>query len=119
MGLAALCAAPFATEAARVSPQLSVGPKAAAAAVANPQYSLFTCQVIGLSPGATCYDPYQMRRAYGIDKLIGAGYNGAGHTIVIVDAFGSPDLGFDLGTFTTFYGLPTTDLTIVAPDGTV
>ena len=69
-------------------------------------YSLFSCQVLGLSPSATCYDPYQMRHAYGVDTLINAGFNGAGKTIVIVDAFQSPNMVAELNVFNTFYGLP-------------
>src|SRR5581483_11260383 len=78
---------------------------------------------------ATCYDPYQMRHAYGTDQLISAGYNGKGKTIVIIDAFGDPYfLSSDLGAFDSFYGLPkmngadSTDasaptLSVVTPDG--
>jgi subtilase family serine protease len=85
---------------------------------AGPQYGLFTCQV-GLSsiPGRQCYDPYQMRHAYGVDSLIAAGYDGAGHTIVIVDAFQNPNLVSQVAHFDTFYGLPAINLTQVAPDG--
>ena len=43
-------------------------------------------------PGRQCYDPYQMRHAYQIDSLINAGFDGTGHTIVIVDAFQNPTL---------------------------
>ena len=50
----------------------------------------FHCQ-LGLSVGQ-CYDPYQMRHAYQIDSLIAAGFDGTGHTIVIVDAFQNPNL---------------------------
>jgi subtilase family serine protease len=100
-----------------VSPQSAVGPRAQPANIASPSYGLFTCQVIGRSPDTTCYDPYQMRTAYGLDKLIASGYDGAGHTIVIVDAFQSPTLAHDLGTFTLFYGLPAANLTQIAPDG--
>jgi subtilase family serine protease len=101
-----------------MSPFVAVGPEATPAQTpvnVGPQYSLFTCQV-GLTPYA-CYDPYQMRHAYQIDTVIAAGYNGAGHTIVIVDAFQSPTLVADLTFFSTFYGLPAASLTQVAPDG--
>jgi subtilase family serine protease len=82
---------------------------------AGPQYGLFRCQV-GLSVGQ-CYDPYQMRHAYQIDSLISAGYNGTGHTIVIVDAFQNPNLVSQVAFYNTFYGLPPTSLTQIAPDG--
>lgn len=81
----------------------------------GPQYGIFTCQ-LGLSVGQ-CYDPFQMRHAYGIDSLIGGGFDGTGQTIVIVDAFQSPGLASQAAFYDLFYGLPATNLTIVAPDG--
>jgi subtilase family serine protease len=100
------------------APLLVVGPQADPANVAGPQYGLFTCQV-GLSsiPGRQCYDPYQMRHAYGVDSLIAAGFDGTGHTIVIVDAFQNPNLVSQIATYNAFYGLPATNLTQIAPDG--
>jgi len=83
--------------------------------IGGPQYHIFTCQR-GLSVGQ-CYDPYQMRRAYGVDALIAAGYDGTGHNIVIVDAFQNPNLVSQIATYNTFYGLPSTNLTQIAPDG--
>ena len=44
------------------SPFLKLGPKAIPTA-AGPNYGLFTCQVVGVSPTQTCYDPYQIRHA--------------------------------------------------------
>jgi subtilase family serine protease len=76
---------------------------------------LFGCQV-GLSLGQ-CYDPYQMRHAYGVDSLISNGYDGTGKTIVIIDAFDDPYLVGDLNTFDTYYGLPGANLTQVYPGG--
>lgn len=98
-----------------VNPDLSPA-KSAGTTSAGTNYGLFTCQV-GLSP-VTCYDPYQMRAAYGISSLIGAGNDGTGKTIVIVDAFDDPYLAGDLGYFDGFYGLPAANLTQVYPDGT-
>lgn len=112
-----------------VSPLLKVGPRAIPAAAAGPDYGLFTCQLVGLSPDATCYDPFQMRHAYNIDALINAGFTGRRRTIVIVDAFSDPFLVGDLNDFNTFYGLPSLNglgsppnaslgtFTQVAPDG--
>jgi subtilase family serine protease len=88
------------------SPLLKVGPQALAAGVAGPNYSLFTCQVVNLNPGTTCYDPYQIRHAYSIDTLLNAGFTGRGKTIVIVDAFQSPNIVQQLNFYDTFYGLP-------------
>ena len=83
-----------------------------------PQYGLRTCQVVNF-PGAigSCYDPYQMRRAYQLEGLIGQAFDGTGQTIVIVDAFQNPNLVSQVATYNAYYGLPATDLTIVAPDG--
>jgi len=109
------------------SPFLKVGPKATLADVPGPGYGLFNCQV-GLSVGA-CYDPYQMRHAYNIDTLIKAGFTGKGKTIIIIDAFQSPNIVEQLNTFDTFYGLPSLNglggtpdrklgtFTQIAPDG--
>jgi subtilase family serine protease len=90
-----------------VSPQLERGPRAVKTAVkakAHGGYGIFSCQ-LGQSVGQ-CYDPYQMRHAYGIDSLIADGYTGKGSTILIVDAFQSPNIVSQLNTFDTFYGLP-------------
>jgi subtilase family serine protease len=116
-----------AVAAAGVSPMLEPGPKAVPVAVSGPGYGLFNCQV-GLSVGQ-CYDPYQMRHAYGIDALIADGYTGRGRTITIVDAFQSPNIVAQLNYWDTFYGLPGLNglgnpydsslgtFTQVAPDG--
>jgi len=58
-----------------------------------------------------------MRHAYQVDSLISAGYDGTGHTIVIVDAFQNPNLVSQVAFYNTFYGLPPTNLTQIAPDG--
>src|SRR6202795_4115543 len=110
-----------------VHPSVVRSPDALTETVPGPDYGLFTCQV-GLS-SRTCYDPYQMRRAYSVDKLISAGFNGAGKTIVIVDAFQSPNIVQELNFYNSFYGLPSMNglgapdksglptFTQVAPDG--
>ncbi len=93
-----------------VAPFLVAGPQATPsgtmAGSVGAQYGLFTCQVTGLNPGTTCYDPYQMRAAYGVDSLISQGYAGTGHTIVIIDAFQSPNIVQQLNFYNSFYGLP-------------
>jgi subtilase family serine protease len=70
-----------------------------------------------------------MRHAYQIDSLIAAGYDGTGHTIVIIDAFQSPNIVQQLNYFNTFYGLASLNglgnppnpslgtFTQIAPDG--
>ncbi len=102
-----------------VSPFLEKGPLAESTNVtAAPGYNLRVCQVVGF-PGVvgSCYDPYQMRTAYGVDSLIAAGYDGTGKTIVIVDAFQNPNLVAQVDFYDNYYGLPAIHLTQVAPDG--
>ncbi len=64
-----------------------------------------------------CYTPTDILKAYGVDTLHSAGTTGAGQTIVIVDSYGSPTALSDLQTFSTAFGLPQPDLTIVYPNG--
>jgi subtilase family serine protease len=84
--------------------RMSVDPIVSPAGTVDPGYGLFSCQV-GLSVGA-CYDPYQMRNAYDIAPLIAAGNTGSGRTIIILDAFQSPNIVQQLNTYDSFYGLP-------------
>jgi subtilase family serine protease len=100
------------------SPLLVMGPQAIPSGAATPKYGLFTCQV-GLTPGEACYDPYQIRHAYNVDTLINAGLTGKGKTIVIVDAFQSPNLVSELNTFNGFYGLPSLNGLGGAPDASL
>ncbi len=103
-------------------PLAAIGPRATLSGRPTvpraPGYHIFTCQRgVAAIPGETCYDPYQMRHAYGTDSLIASGYDGTGHTIVIVDAFDDPFLADDLASFDATYGLPTPNFTQVYPDG--
>ena len=67
-----------------------------------------------------CYSPQEMRKAYGVDALIDAGFVGKGETIVIIDSFGSPTIREDLKAFDKGYGLPDPpSFKILAPLGTV
>jgi subtilase family serine protease len=68
----------------------------------------------GCQDNAGCYDPTQMRRAYGFDRL---SVDGTGRTIVIVDAFQSPTIQQDLSLFDSQFGVPAGTLNIIAPDG--
>ena len=52
--------------------------------------------------GLACYTPAEIRTAYDIP----ASYTGAGTSIVIVDAYGSPTIQHDLATFSAAFGLP-------------
>jgi subtilase family serine protease len=88
----------------------------AVAPTAKPNFpEIFSCQ----HPSASfiCYGPDQLRKAYGFDTLIDAGYNGHGSTIVIVDAYSDPTLKRDLKLFDQVFGLPNANLTILAPFG--
>jgi len=100
----ALVAATAASAAGGSGSRMSVNPVITPAGSFNPAYGLFGCQV-GLSVGA-CYDPYQMRNAYGIAPLIAAGSTGKGKTILILDAFQSPHIVQALNFYDSFYGLP-------------
>jgi subtilase family serine protease len=59
-----------------------------------------------LSQGLYCYDPLAIRAAYGVNSLINNGATGAGQTIVILDAFGSPTIQSDLQDFDSLFGIP-------------
>ncbi len=69
----------------------------------------FSCQ-----DTAGCYDPTQIRKAYGFDQLSA---DGTGRTIVIIDAFQSPTIRQDLALFNSVFGVPSAPLNIIAPDG--
>ncbi len=68
----------------------------------------FGCELrkFNLTQGLFCYGPAAIRQAYGIDKLIAAGLDGTGQTIVIIDAYGSPTVEQDLAAFDGIFGLP-------------
>ena len=56
-----------------------------------------------------CYPPSFLKKAYNFP----ASLTGAGSTIVIVDAFGSPTIQSDLNTYDTAFGIPSTTVTIL------
>jgi len=66
-----------------------------------------------------CYTPAQIAAAYGVDALHAAGNLGAGQTIVLLDAYGSPTARQDLQKFhdTFFPSLPGPDFDQVFPVG--
>lgn len=82
-----------------------VGDRAVPAPSANAR---FTCELkpFDLSKGLFCYGPAAIRSAYNVNGLLNSGFNGAGQTIVILDAFGSPFIAGDLKLFDQVYGLP-------------
>ncbi len=56
-----------------------------------------------------CYTPAYLKTAYNFPTKL----NGAGSTIVIVDAYGSPTIQSDLNKYDTTFGLPATTITIL------
>ena len=79
----------------------------------------FGCQTRPMdgSAGPRCYQPAQIQNAYNITPLLNHGINGAGRTIVIVDAYGSPTIASDLQTFDATMGLPNPSFTEITPAG--
>ena len=67
-----------------------------------------------------CYTPAQIAAAYGVTALHKAGTQGAGQTIVLLDAYGSPTAAQDLRTFhdVFFSRLPAPNFDAVFPQGT-
>jgi subtilase family serine protease len=63
--------------------------------------------------GLACYTPADIRSAYDIPATL----TGAGQTIVIVDAYGSPTIRQDLAVFDQAFGLPAPTLNIYYPTG--
>lgn len=63
--------------------------------------------------GSDCYTPQEIRKAYNIPSSS----TGAGQTIVIVDAYGSPTLQSDLRSFDATMGLPDPTLNVFYPGG--
>jgi subtilase family serine protease len=64
--------------------------------------------------GLACYTPALIKTGYNIPSTL----TGAGQTIVIVDAYGSPTIAQDLKTFDAAMGLPDPTLNIYYPTGT-
>jgi len=89
-----------------VSPEIS-GPQALAPGAVH-----FGCQSrpIDGSAGARCYQPAQIQRAYGYSNLLASGINGAGKTIVIIDAYDNPYLQNDLNIQNSTFSLPNVTL---------
>jgi subtilase family serine protease len=52
-----------------------------------------------------CFTPQAVRAAYNLQPLYDAGFDGRGHTIAIVDSFGSPTMAHDLHVFDQAFGL--------------
>ncbi len=61
-----------------------------------------------------CYTPEDLHVAYNYPSTL----TGAGQTIVLLDAFGYPEIQSDLNTFDAVFGLPAITLQIVCQGGT-
>ena len=65
------------------------------------------------APTGVSYTPSQIEAAYGFNTAA----TGAGETIAIIDAYGSPTLTSDLNCFDSQFGLPPANLQVVQPFG--
>jgi subtilase family serine protease len=85
----------------------------------HPNANVFGCQSRPMdgSQGPRCYQASQIQNAYDVTPLLNAGKDGSGRTIVIIDAFGSPDIEADLHQFDAAMGLPDANFTQIAPAG--
>ena len=102
--IAAAIAASGTALAGSMSPHSIRADRALASADSTPHFS---CELRAFASASLfCYGPDAIRKAYGLDAVIAGGITGAGQTIVIIDAFGSPTLASDLATFDTVFGLP-------------
>jgi subtilase family serine protease len=100
------------------SPAVAIAPDAvhAAHALAVPPSTAYCEQHFKIA----CYLPGQIEQAYGLPQLYRRGNTGAGQTIVIVDAFGSPTVAHDLAVFDKAAGLPAPrSLRVIQPAGKV
>jgi subtilase family serine protease len=116
--LAAVCAAALAAGTSTAAAHPVVSSKSA------PQRYLHTttppttadCEA---SFGIACYSPNQFQQAYNEKPLFRKGENGRGHTIAIVDSFGSPTISQDLHRFDTdFHIAAPPSLQVITPAGT-
>lgn len=58
------------------------------------------------SVGRRCFTPTSMQNSYNLGPLYGAGHEGQGVTVAIIDSFGNPNMASDLANFDTQMGLP-------------
>ena len=63
------------------------------------------------------YVPSQISTAYNFTWALSHGINGKGQTIVIVDAYGDPNIAYDLKAFDAVSGLPAVNLSVEYPVG--
>src|SRR5512135_3017968 len=114
---AAMIAQAVAGPSLQFAPLIVMAPDDNQAPTAGP----FACVDPDGNPRSTafhCYTPADIYAAYGVDALHAEGTDGAGETIVIVDAYGSPTAQADLDRFSDTFGLPRTTIQFINPDGT-
>jgi subtilase family serine protease len=111
-------AVPASATAGPTAHRITVHPEISPAGAKAPN-ATFRCQTRPMddSQGPRCYQPAQIQNAYNITPLLNRGINGAGRTIVIVDAYGSPTIASDLQTFDATMGLPNPSFTQITPAG--
>jgi subtilase family serine protease len=66
------------------------------------------------------YTPEQLQKAYGLSDAYKEGLNGAGQTVVLLEAYGYPTIRQDANAFSKLTGLPllnSTNFEIVYPEG--
>ncbi len=71
-----------------------------------------SCKTSLPAPNGVAYTPSEIRSAYSYSSAAGAG-----ETIAIIDAYGSPSLSSDLSCFDQVFGLPAPNLQVVQPFG--
>lgn len=97
-----------------MTPAVGAQPHYQRVGAATTEDTVFKCQK---TVPAGCYGPTQMRAAYGVDQLAKKGLDGSGRTIVIIDAYSSPNIVTDLAKFNAQFNLPAADFEQIAPDG--
>ena len=67
-----------------------------------------------------CLSPTKLQRHYGLTPLIGAGYDGSGQTIALVEAYGYAAAKSDANAIAAAYGLPaltSSNFSVIYPEG--
>jgi hypothetical protein len=78
----------------------------------------YTSAIPAESPCSGPYCPQGIQVGYSLSSLYASGDNGAGVTVAIADEPGDPNMQSAINTYDSQYGLPSTTLTILFPDGT-
>src|SRR5213080_2958060 len=57
------------------------------------------------SAGRRCFTPQGIRAAYDVNPLYASGFTGKGHTIAVVDSYGSDTIAHDLHVYDSAFGI--------------